>query len=175
MHITMSQIKEARKILAALKPKKVTLDDNRSMTVKEAIFALAPTLERMKKRGFDTQELAEKLHEKGIDVKPPTLAKYLNEFRRGKDRKKDTPRRRPCSRKTPHPRRNRTDPPGSARESSPSGRIRRWTNCSADHHPSCRHILKRPLEIPGPRSSGVLSAYPHNFSHLDFYAKSLHV
>lgn len=91
MHITMSQIKEARKILAALKPKKVTLDDNRSMTVKEAIFALAPTLERMKKRGFDTQELAEKLHEKGIDVKPPTLAKYLNEFRRGKGKKKDTP------------------------------------------------------------------------------------
>jgi hypothetical protein len=60
------------------------------MTVKAAIFALAPTLERMKKRGFDIQEIAEKLHEKGIEVKPPTLAKYLNEFRRGKDRKPDT-------------------------------------------------------------------------------------
>ena len=58
--------------------------------MKEAIFALAPTLERMKKRGFDTQEIAEKLHEKGIEVKAPTLAKYLNEFRRGKDRKRDT-------------------------------------------------------------------------------------
>lgn len=92
MSITMSQIKEARKILAGLKPKKVTLDSNRSLTVKEAILALAPTLERMKNRGFDTQEIAEKLHEKGIDVKPPTLAKYLNEFRRGKDRKADTPR-----------------------------------------------------------------------------------
>ena len=45
----------------------------------------------MKKRGFDTQEIAEKLHEKGVEVKPPTLAKYLNEFRRGKDKKKDTP------------------------------------------------------------------------------------
>ena len=78
--------------LAKLKPVKVTLDGNRSMTVKEAILALAPTLERMKKRGFDTQEIAEKLHEKGIEVKPPTLAKYLNEFRRGKDRKTDTPR-----------------------------------------------------------------------------------
>jgi hypothetical protein len=39
-----------------------------SLTVKEAIFALAPTLERMKKRGFDSlavwapaiQEIAEK-------------------------------------------------------------------------------------------------------------------
>lgn len=32
-----------------------------------------------------------KLHEKGIEIKPPTLAKYLNEFRRGKDKKTDTP------------------------------------------------------------------------------------
>ena len=90
-NITASRLKEIRLELAKLKPVKVTLDGNRSMTVKEAILALAPTLERMKKRGFDTQEIAEKLHEKGIEVKPPTLAKYLNEFRRGKDKKKDTP------------------------------------------------------------------------------------
>ncbi len=91
MNITAAQVKKIRLEFAKLKPVKVTLDGNRNMTVKEAIFALAPTLERMKKRGFDTPEIAEKLHEKGIEVKPPTLAKYLNEFRRGKDRKKDTP------------------------------------------------------------------------------------
>lgn len=91
MNITAAQVKEIRQELAKLKPVKVTLDGNHSLTVKEAILALAPTLERMKKRGFDTQELADKLHEKGIEVKPQTLAKYLNEFRRGKDRKKDTP------------------------------------------------------------------------------------
>ena len=91
MNITTAQVREIRLELSKLKPVKVTLDGNRSLTVKEAIFALAPTLERMKNRGFDTQEIAEKLHEKGIEVKPPTLAKYLNEFRRGKDRKKDTP------------------------------------------------------------------------------------
>ena len=91
MKITASQIQEAKKILAALKPKKVALDGNRKLTVKEAIFALAPTLARMKKRGYDTQELAEKLHERGIEIKPLTLAKYLNEFRRGKDKKADTP------------------------------------------------------------------------------------
>ena len=34
----------------------VTLDVNRAMTVKQAIFTLAPTLERMKKRGFDLTE-----------------------------------------------------------------------------------------------------------------------
>lgn len=91
MNITAAQVKEIRQEFSKLKPVRVTLDGNRSMTVKEAIFALAPTLERMKKRGFDTQEIVEKLHEKGIEVKPQTLAKYLNEFRRGKERKKDTP------------------------------------------------------------------------------------
>ena len=91
MNITAAQVKEIRLEFTKLKPKKVALDGNRSLTVKEAILALAPTLERMKKRGFDIQEIVEKLHEKGIDVKPPTLAKYLNEFRRGKDRKADTP------------------------------------------------------------------------------------
>jgi hypothetical protein len=91
MNITTSQLKEIRSEFAKLKPAKVTLEGNRNLTVKEAIRTLAPILERMKKRGFDIQELAEKLHEKGIDVKPPTLAKYLNEFRRGKEQKKDTP------------------------------------------------------------------------------------
>ena len=95
MNITAAQVKEIGLELARMKPAKVTLDGNRSLTVKEAIFALAPTLERMRKRGFDTQEIAEKLHEKGIDVKSPTLAKYLNEFRHGKDRKKDTPAPKP--------------------------------------------------------------------------------
>lgn len=93
MTITASQIKEIRLEFAKLKPVKITLDGNRSLTVKEAVFALAPTLERMKKRGFDTQELVERLHEKGIEVKAPTLAKYLNEFRRQKEKKEDTPRR----------------------------------------------------------------------------------
>jgi len=91
MNITTEHVKEIRQEFAKLKPVKVTLDGNRSLTVKEAIRALSPTLERMKKRGFDIQELVEKLHEKGIEVKPPTLAKYLNEFRRGKEKKADTP------------------------------------------------------------------------------------
>ena len=92
MTITATQVKEIRQEFAALKPASVTLDGNRAMTVKKAIFTLAPTLERMKKRGFDTQELVERLHEKGIEVKAPTLAKYLSEFRRRKEKKKDTPR-----------------------------------------------------------------------------------
>ena len=87
MSITASQVKEIRTEFARLKPVKVTLDGNRSLTVKEAVFALAPTIERMKKRGFDAQEIAEKLHDNGIEVKPPTLVKYLNEFRRKQGQK----------------------------------------------------------------------------------------
>lgn len=93
MSITATQLKEIRQEFARLKPAAVTLEGNRTMSVKEVVFALAPTLERMKKRGFDTQELVERLHEKGIEVKAPTLAKYLNEYRRQKEKKEDTPRR----------------------------------------------------------------------------------
>ena len=52
MNITAAQVKDIKTEFAKLKPVKVTLDGNRSLTVKEAVFALAPTLERMKRRGF---------------------------------------------------------------------------------------------------------------------------
>ena len=95
MTITATQVKEIRQEFAALKPASVTLDGNRTMSVKEAVFILAPTLERMKKRGFDTQEIVEKLHEKGIEVKAQTLTKYLPEARRQREgrkvKKQDTP------------------------------------------------------------------------------------
>lgn len=89
MSITTDQLKEIRQEFARIKPATVTLDGNRAITVKQAIFTLAPTLERMKKRGFDTQEIIEKLHEKGIEVKPQTLTKYLTEARRLKESRKD--------------------------------------------------------------------------------------
>ena len=95
MTITATQLKEIRQEFATLKPASVTLEGNRTISVKEAVFALAPTLERMKKRGFDTQEIVERLHEKGIEVKPQTLTKYLTEARRQREsrktQKRDTP------------------------------------------------------------------------------------
>ena len=95
MPITTEQIREIRQEFARLRPATVTLDGHRPMTIREAIFSLAPTLERMKKRGFDTQEIVERLHEKGIDVKSQTLTKYLTEARRQregrKSKKQDTP------------------------------------------------------------------------------------
>ena len=62
MAITATQLKEIRQEFATLKPASVTLEGNRTMSVKEAVFTLAPT-----------------------------LAKYLSEFRRRKEKKRDTP------------------------------------------------------------------------------------
>lgn len=91
MTITTALVKQSRQEFAKLKPPKFTLDGNRNLTVKESIIALAPALEKMKEKGFKTRQIVELLHEKGIDVKPPTLTKYLNECRRRKDKKRDTP------------------------------------------------------------------------------------
>ena len=44
MNITTTQVKNIKTEFTSLKPVKVTLDGTRSLTVKEAIFALAPTL-----------------------------------------------------------------------------------------------------------------------------------
>ena len=71
-----------RKMIAEfpnLQNEKKTLEGNHEMTFREAIRALYPTLRDMKKRGFSTKELAEKLDEYGINIKPATFSKYLNE------------------------------------------------------------------------------------------------
>ena len=72
-----------RRILAEfpnLQNEKKTLEGNREMTFREAIRALYPTLRDMKTRGFTTREIAEKLRESGVALKPTTISKYLNEI-----------------------------------------------------------------------------------------------
>ena len=64
---------------ANLQSEKKTLEGNHSMSFRDAVRALYPTLQRLKKRGFSTKELAEKLDEYGINIKPTTFSKYLNE------------------------------------------------------------------------------------------------
>ena len=72
-----------RKILAEfanLQNEKKTLEGNHSMSFRDAVRALYPTLQRMRKRGFKTKEIAQKLNESGVAIKPTTLSKYLNEI-----------------------------------------------------------------------------------------------
>ena len=72
-----------RRILAEfpnLQNEKKTLEGNREMTFREAIRALYPTLRDMKKRGFTTREIAEKLKEYGVYIELSTLSKYMHDM-----------------------------------------------------------------------------------------------
>ena len=72
-----------RKILAEfpnLQHEKKTLEGNHEMTFREAVRALYPTLRDMKKRGFTTRELAEKLKEYGVYIELSTLSKYMHDM-----------------------------------------------------------------------------------------------
>ena len=86
-----------RKILAEfpnLQYEKKTLEGNHSMSFRDAVRALYPTLQRMRKRGFKTKEIAEKLNEYGVYITPVTLAKYMNELGKKKKSKQDEARKR---------------------------------------------------------------------------------
>ena len=72
-----------RKIVAEfpnLQHEKKTLEGNYEMTFREAIRALYPTLRDMKKRGFTTREIAEKLKEYRVYIELSTLSKYMHDM-----------------------------------------------------------------------------------------------
>ena len=72
-----------RRILAEfpnLQNEKKTLEGNHEMTYREAIRALYLTLRDMKKRGFTTREIAEKLKEYGVYIELSTLSKYMHDM-----------------------------------------------------------------------------------------------
>lgn len=77
-----SEIKKFKDEFDKLKPVKIRLDNERELNNKEAIWALFPALNRMSKRGFTTEEILEKLREKGIGVKAQTYRKYMSECRK---------------------------------------------------------------------------------------------
>ena len=72
-----------RKILTEfpnLQNEKKTLEGSHEMTFREAIRALYPTLRDMKKRGFTTREIAEKLDKYGVYIELSTLSKYMHDM-----------------------------------------------------------------------------------------------
>ena len=65
---------------ANLQSEKKTLEGNHEMTFREAIRVLYPTLRDMKKRGFTTREIAEKLREYRVYIELSTLSKYMHDL-----------------------------------------------------------------------------------------------
>ena len=72
-------VRKTQEEFVNLQKEKKTLEGNHSMTLREAVRALYPTLQRMKKRGFSTKEIAQKLNENGVAIKPAPLTKYLSD------------------------------------------------------------------------------------------------
>ena len=94
MSTNTETIRKIQAEFANLQSEKKTLEGNHSMSFRDAIRALYPTLQRMRKRGFTTREMAQKLNENGVAIKPATLAKYLNETETEQLIKSATARRR---------------------------------------------------------------------------------
>ena len=102
-----------RRILAEfpnLQNEKKTLEGSHEMTYREAIRALYPTLRDMKKRGFTTREIAEKLKEYGVYIELSTLSKYMHDMEQETSQKGKTsstrrvrkPASQPCSSANSH-------------------------------------------------------------------------
>ncbi len=89
---TPEQIRGIRADLAKLKPAKPTRPKaDGPMTIKDAIMQLAPTLVKMRDKGFSTAELVEHLGARGIAIKPATLNRYLNGYQRGTENEPSKP------------------------------------------------------------------------------------
>ena len=81
--LSKTNTETVRRIIAEfpnLQNEKKTLEGNHEMTFREAIRALYPTLRDMKKRGFTTREIAEKLKEYGVYIELSTLSKYMHDM-----------------------------------------------------------------------------------------------
>ena len=94
MSTNTETVRKIQAEFANLQNEKKTLEGNHSMSFRDAIRALYPTLQRMRKRGFKTKEIAQKLNEYGLYITPVTLAKYMNELGKKKKAKQDEVRKR---------------------------------------------------------------------------------
>jgi len=79
MGITTKDIKSIKADLVRRRKARLTVADDRDLSIKETILRLAPELRRMKKRGFTTSEMIEALKENGLNIKGATLNRYLAE------------------------------------------------------------------------------------------------
>lgn len=75
---TPERVRAIRSELLKLKPATpARVRADRPLTVKDVIANLAPTLLKMRNKGFSSSELVEHLGKQGVVVKATTLTKYL--------------------------------------------------------------------------------------------------
>ena len=88
---TPERVRAIRSELLKLKPASpARARADRPLTVKDVIANLAPTLLKMRNKGFSSSELVEHLGNQGVVVKPATLTKYLKIHQQGKGRQEQT-------------------------------------------------------------------------------------
>lgn len=80
MPITMKDLKVIRDDLKNRKPAALAEDSNRPLSNREVIRQLAPTLFKMKERGFRTGDLVSLLAEHQVPVKSRDLTRYLRQY-----------------------------------------------------------------------------------------------
>ena len=80
MSTNTETVRKIQAEFANLQNEKKTLEGNHSMSFRDAVRALYPTLQRMRKRGFTTREITEKLKEYGVYIELSTLSKYMHDM-----------------------------------------------------------------------------------------------
>ena len=78
--VNMKDIPSIREELKKLKPGGLAENAEKPLTNREAVKQLAPTLLKMRKRGFSVSALVELLQKYQIDIKGSELSRYLRAF-----------------------------------------------------------------------------------------------
>jgi len=78
--VTMKDIQSIREELKKTKPADLASNSDKPLSNREAVRQLAPTLLKMRERGFTTSDLVELLNQQQIAVKGRDLSRYLREF-----------------------------------------------------------------------------------------------
>ena len=78
--VTMKDIQSIRDNLRKCKPADVAKSSDKPLSNREAVRQLAPTLLKMRERGFTTAALVDLLQEQQINIKGRDLSRYLREY-----------------------------------------------------------------------------------------------
>ncbi len=82
MGFTLEHIHRSINSLGRLMPAKPNKDSTREYSLKECIFLMAPQLLEKREMGCTTKELVKALLDDGIEIKAPTLNRYLCDYQK---------------------------------------------------------------------------------------------